>query len=110
MQLRTALITSATLCLLSFGAQAADNAYNISIKDHKFIPDTVEIPANTKVKLIVKNEDKTPEEFESHDLKREKVIPGGATAKISVGPLTPGEYKFFGEFNEKTAQGKLVVK
>jgi len=70
----------------------------------------VEIPVDTKVKLIVKNEDKTPEEFESHDFKREKIIPGGTTAKILVGPLKAGEYKFFGEFNPKTAQGKLVVK
>ncbi len=84
--------------------------YKITIKDHKFIPDIVEIPAQTKIKLLVKNEDSTPEEFESHDFKREKIIPGGTEAKILVGPLAPGEYKFFGEFNEKTAQGKLVVK
>jgi len=84
--------------------------FNIDIKDHKFIPETVEIPANTKVKLLVKNLDKTPEEFESHDFNREKVIPGNSEANIFVGPLKPGEYKFFGEFNPATAQGKLVVK
>ena len=84
--------------------------FKLSIKDHIFNPETLEIPADTKVKLIVKNEDKTPEEFESHDFKREKIIPGGATATISVGPLKPGEYKFFGEFNPKTAQGKILVK
>jgi hypothetical protein len=84
--------------------------FTINIKEHKFDPDTLEIPADKKVKLLVKNLDKTPEEFESHDFNREKVIPGNSEATILVGPLKPGEYKFFGEFNQKTAQGKLIAK
>ena len=110
MKLRSTLMMSAALALFSLSAQAATPEYHITIKDHKFEPATIEIPANTKIKLIVKNEDATPEEFESHDFKREKIIAGNSTAKIMVDPLAPGEYKFFGEFNEKTAQGKLVVK
>lgn len=102
-------LLTATL-LVASAALAETPEYKITIKDHKFSPDVVEIPADTKVKLVVKNEDKTPEEFESHDFNREKVIPGGATASIYVGPLKTGEYKFFGEFNEATAQGKLIVK
>ncbi len=82
----------------------------IVIKNHKFVPATITIPADTKVKLLVKNEDPTPEEFESHSLNREKVIPGNSKAVIFVGPLPPGEHKFFGEFNEATAQGTLIVK
>ena len=96
--------------LVSASAFAADNEYTLVLKDHKFTPDVLEIPANTKVKLIVKNEDATPAEFESDDFKREKIIKGNSEAKISVGPLKAGEYAFFDEFNEKTAQGKLVVK
>ncbi len=93
------------------GEQAKDTQeFLISIKDHKFEPAEVTIPADTKVVLKVKNEDTTPEEFESHDFNREKIIKGGKEAKINVGPLKPGEYKFFGEFNPKTAQGKLIVK
>ncbi len=111
MKLRSFALASTVLCLMSVNASAADvPEYNLSIKDHKFVPELVEIPANTKVKLIVKNEDATAEEFESHDLKREKIIKGGSTGKISIGPLAAGEYKFFGEFHEKTAQGKIVVK
>jgi len=79
------------------------------IKDHRFEPVTVKVPANTKVMLVVENRDATPEEFESHDLHREKVIAGGKTAKIAVGPLKPGTYKFVGEFHEDTAQGAVVV-
>jgi hypothetical protein len=69
----------------------------------------VKVPANKKVKLVVHNQDTTPEEFESHSLKREKVIPGGAKATILVGPLKPGRYDFFGEFHEATAKGVLVA-
>ncbi len=89
--------------------QAKNDEYTIIIKDHKFSPSELTIPADKKIKLIVDNQDSTPEEFESHDLKREKIIPGNKKAIINIGPLTPGEYKFFGEFNEKTAQGVIKV-
>lgn len=105
------VLTVAALALISTAALADEpKVFEIKIKDHKFDPSTVEIPAGEKVKLLVKNLDKTPEEFESHDFNREKVIPGGSEANIFVGPLDKGEYSFFGEFNPKTAQGKLVVK
>lgn len=79
------------------------------IKDHKFAPAELRVPAATKVMLVIENQDPTPEEFESHDLHREKVIAGNRTAKIPVGPLKPGSYKFFGEFNQDTAQGVLIA-
>ena len=96
--------------ITSFIAAAELPVYEISIKDHMFSPDTIEIPAGTKVKLLVKNQDPSPEEFESHELNREKIIPGNSEATIFIGPLDPGEYGFFGEFNEATAQGKIIVK
>ncbi len=97
--------------LFSVAAVAADiPVYEIIIKDHKFSPAVVEIPAHTKVKLLVINKDNTPEEFESYELKREKIIAGNSKAFIFINPLEPGEYPFFGEFNEATAQGKLIAK
>lgn len=109
MRLHTLAAVAATLIALPALADEPQT-FTISIKDHKFDPATIEAPADKKFKLLVKNLDATPEEFESHDFKREKIIPGNSEATISVGPLKPGEYKFFGEFNEKTAQGKLIVK
>ncbi len=106
MQFIVALIA---LCALFSPAFAEVPEYTIVIKNHKFEPATLEIPADTKVKLIVDNQDPTPEEFESHDFKREKVIKGNAKATINVGPLKAGEYKFFGEFHEATAQGTLIA-
>jgi len=96
--------------LFALPAFADDATYTLVIKEHKFEPATLEIPAGKKIKLHVDNQDPTPEEFESHDLHREKIIRGNSKAVIFVGPLEPGEYKFFGEFNEATAQGKLIVK
>ena len=84
--------------------------FEIVIKNHKFEPATLEVPANKKVKLIVKNQDPTPEEFESYELNREKVIAGNTQAIIFVGPLDPGTYPYFGEFNQATAQGKIIAK
>jgi hypothetical protein len=83
--------------------------FELEIQDHLFQPEELRIPANTKVKLVVYNRDSTPEEFESYELNREKVIMGGRKANIFIGPLEPGIYPFFGEFNPKTAQGRVVV-
>ena len=68
------------------------------------------VPVGQKIKLVVENRDATPEEFESKDLSREKVIPGKTSATIFIGPLKAGSYKFFGEYNEKTAKGVIVAK
>jgi hypothetical protein len=90
-------------------AAAAEPEFALVIRNHRFEPTELKVPAGQRVKLIVHNQDSTPEEFESHSLNREKVIPGGAKATIFIGPLKPGRYTFFGEFNEKTAQGAVVA-
>jgi hypothetical protein len=91
-------------------AQAADDTFTIAIQDHRFDPPELVVPAGKKIKLVVENRDATPEEFESHDLNREKVIAGKSSATIWIGPLSPGRYPYFGEFNDKTAQGVIVAK
>lgn len=99
------------LMSLSLGAFAAgEPEFKLTIENHKFSPDRIEVPVGKKVKLIVENKDATPEEFESDKLKIEKVIPGKSKATIFVGPLKAGEYPFAGEFNEKTAKGVIVAK
>jgi hypothetical protein len=98
--------------ILAGGANLAaqEPTYTLVIKDHKFQPAEIEIPAGQKITLLVKNEDPTPEEFESNQLRREKVIPGGQQATVYIGPLKPGKYEFFGDFNPKTARGQIIVK
>ena len=65
--------------------------------------------ANTKFKIIVENLDNTIEEFESDDLKKEKLIGAGKKITLQISPLKAGEYKFYGDFHQKTAQGKIIV-
>lgn len=90
-------------------AQAADLELSMTIKNHMFEPSVLKVPANQRIKLTVQNLDTTPEEFESHALNREKVIPAGAKAVLYLGPLKPGRYEFMGEFNPATAKGVVVA-
>ncbi len=106
--LRLVLLTAMFLYgSLSF---AEEPSFDITIKDHRFTPSEITIPKDTKVWLAIINQDATVEEFESHDLHREKIIPGNSRAIIRVGPLQPGKYRFVGEFHEDTAHGTLIVK
>ena len=91
-------------------ALAQEQTVVLRIVDHKFIPAELTVPAGKKIKLVVKNEDATAEEFESTTLRREKVIAGKSEGVVYIGPLSPGRYEFFGEFNPKTARGFVVVK
>lgn len=79
------------------------------IKDHKFEPEIIKLPAGKKIRLIIHNQDSTIEEFESKDLKREKIILPKSKTAIILAPLNPGEYEFFGEFHEDTARGKIII-
>ncbi len=93
-----------------FGAHGfALEKVKIIIKDHKFQPEIVKVPAGVKILLLVENQDETVEEFESFSLNREKIVRGGKTIKVFLPPLSPGEYDFFGEFHMETAKGKVVA-
>ena len=112
MQYKQKLASTLIALLLGFtatGASTAELELALVIKNHCFEPVELKVPANQRVKLVVHNQDSTPEEFESHSLNREKVIPGGAKATIFIGPLKPGRYPFVGEYNEATAKGVVVV-
>jgi plastocyanin len=103
-----ALLGFALLLALSpAGAQA--QSFTITIKDHKFTPSEIKIPANKRVQFTVVNDDPTPEEFESKEMKVEKVIPSKTKAVVRIGPLKPGRYSFVGEFHEATAKGTVIA-
>ena len=110
-QIFTAVATA--LLPVAFAATvlaADDGAVHIVIKNHRFIPSEVTVPAGKRVELIVENQDPTPEEFESNDLRREKIVVGHGKISVWVGPLPAGTYGFYGDYNKKTAQGKLIAK
>ena len=104
------LITALVIALsAATGASAAEPEWLLVIKNHRFEPAELKVPAGQRIKLVVHNQDSTPEEFESHALNREKVVPAGAKATVYIGPLKPGRYAFFGEYNEATAKGVVIA-
>lgn len=90
-------------------AWAAETEFALIIKNHAFEPDTLIVPAGERIKLVVKNEDGTREEFESEELHIEKIVGGGKSITVFIGPLKPGTYEFVGEFHEDSAKGKLIA-
>lgn len=94
--------------LLPLVAFAADADTTLTIKDHRFQPSEFTIASGKKVKLVVRNQDGLPAEFESSDLSREVIVPGHGEVTIYVGPLEPGTYQFFNDFNHDM-QGSIVV-
>lgn len=103
-----ALLLALTISLFASTANADDP--QLIIKDHKFQPDRLEVPAGVKFKLMVRNNDPTAEEFESFQLNREKIVPPGKEIPVFLGPLDRGEYPFFGDFHQDTAKGVIVAK
>jgi plastocyanin len=89
--------------------QAAEPELLLVIKNHRFEPAELKVPSGQRIKLVVHNQDATPEEFESHSLNREKLVPAGSKTTIYIGPLKPGSYAFYGEYNEATAKGAVVA-
>ncbi len=91
--LRRLLAALPLLALAAVPAAAADPVH-LTIKDHHFQPEHVTVPAGRRVPIEVTNIDPTPEEFESGDLRVEKIVVPGSTIRVFVGPLQPGTYKF----------------
>jgi hypothetical protein len=104
-------IAGAGLALLGVltQVQAAEPEVLLVIREHRFEPAEVKVPANQRVKLVVHNQDAKAEEFESHALNREKVVPARSKVTIFIGPLKPGRYPFVGEYNEATAKGVVIA-
>lgn len=105
---RFAAVLLAALPLTALAAGEPELA--LTIENHRFVPERIEVPAGRKVKVTVENKDATPEEFDSDELRVEKVIPGRSKGIVFLGPLKPGEYKFTGEYHSSTAKGVVVAK
>jgi len=99
---------------LAAGAAApalADDAapVQITLKDHKFDPAEPTVPAGKPIVIQLANQDATPAEFESKELRVEKVVAGGGSITVKVRALKPGRYRFFDDYHEATTQGFLVA-
>ena len=110
---RSAFVSILAILLTTAGLPvAADElpTFTLTLKNNRFDQELLEVPSARKMVLVIKNLDSTAEEFESKDLKLEKIVPAGKEIRLNVGPLKPGQYKFVGEYHEKTAHGVLVAK
>lgn len=99
------------LFLVSTVAQADDMpTYKVLMKDGRIYPEAVEVAANVRFRLEVKNEGPGATEFESLELKKELVLAPGVTRTMVFFPLKPGTYKFFDDFHPETGQARIVAK
>ena len=106
------------LLLVVFGLFLASTAaiaddmptFRLLMKDGRIFPETLEVPANTRFRLEVRNDGPGAAEFESLELKKELVLAPGVTRSLVFFPMKPGTYKFFDDFHPETAQGRIVAK
>lgn len=87
----------------------AEEPLTVVLKNHRFEPSEIHVKANTRTQLLVKNQDETAEEFDSTDLRVEKVIAGGREGTVRLPALAPGRYNFIGEFHADTAKGVVIA-
>jgi plastocyanin len=104
------LAVAAFLITQPLGAMAEPITYQLTAKDGYFLPETITVPAGEKFRIVITNAGKSPEEFESIELRKETVLAPGVTRTVVFAPMKPGTYKFFGDFHPDTAKGQIVVK
>jgi plastocyanin len=107
--MRAFVLAALLVTALATAAFADDPVVTITLKDHQFEPSEVPVPAGSKVKLQVSNEQSTTAEFESRVLHFEKIVTAGGQITVFVGPLNPGSYEFYDDFHSAT-RGHLIVK
>jgi hypothetical protein len=109
LQLLKTLLAATLLGVYSLSPAHATDAFALTLKDHQFAPTELQVPANERFRIEVENRDPTPAEFESTDLHVEKIVVGGGRITVSVGPLRPGTYHFFDDYNPDTTKGTIVA-
>lgn len=102
--------TGCVLMMASLSLHAAELlTFQLEMKDGTLKPARIEVPAGQKIKIEIHNTGASPVEFESIQLRKEKVLAPGASSFVVIAPMQPGEYKFFDDFHA-SAQGVIVVK
>jgi hypothetical protein len=107
MKLRPILLAAA---LYAGPAQAELPTYTVVAKDGRLTPVTLAVPAGVRFKIVIRNEGREPIEFESLQLRKEKVLAPGAQSFVVIAPLKPGKYDYFDEFHPDTSKGRIVAK
>ncbi len=98
------------LASVAGAAAAADAPQEIplTIDKNQFQPNEVKVKANAPFVLVITNKSAKAAEFESKDLRVEKVVPAGKTVNVRIRALKPGAYSFLDDFNQQ-ATGRIVA-
>ncbi len=110
LRLHLAGVTALTLLLAAHRESLAQDVptFRLMLRNGRFDPAEVVVPAGTRFLLVVRNENAVAAEFESKGLNAEKIISAGREATIRVGALDAGRYVFENEF-DRAAQGVIVA-
>ena len=106
-------LAAALMSALFFGGVSAavaapePHVVTLTLKDHRFTPESVEVPAGQRIRIDLINQDAATEEFDSEDLHVEKDVTPNGKVSFVVGPLKPGSYSFMGELHADTASGTI---
>lgn len=99
---------------MAFAAASAalaeeDPVFRIDFKDGVVTPRRLEVPAHRRFSLDLHNIGETPAEFESRELRKEKVLAPGSNSVLVIRTLEPGEYDFFDDFHPDAPSAILVA-
>jgi uncharacterized protein (DUF58 family) len=112
--LRNVAAISLAALFLALGAARPraeeEPVFTIEFKDGKVTPQRLEVPANRRFQLNLVNNGDTPAEFESNELRKEKVLAPKTTSILVFRTLDPGEYPFFDDFHPDAPQAVLMAK
>ncbi|MCQ8240149.1 cupredoxin domain-containing protein [Acetobacteraceae bacterium KSS12] len=102
---------AAVLLAVPFLTARADEplVFKLTLKNHKFQPDHLDVPTGQRFRIQLTNNDDTTDEFESYDMKFEKIVTVGSTVTVRAGPLHPGTYKFFDDYHPESAVGTVTA-
>ena len=103
------MFTIAVLAIVPLSAGVAAEPVQLTLKDHQFVPAKVSVAAGKRFRIEVANQDATPAEFESSDLRAEKIVVPGGKIAVMAGPLKPGTYSFYDDYHPDAARGTVVV-
>jgi heme/copper-type cytochrome/quinol oxidase subunit 2 len=103
------IVVATLLALLRSAGADPPTLVKLTIKDHHFVPNQVTVPAGQRFRIELSNQDDTTDEFESYDMKFEKIVVPGGTIAVFAGPLHPGTYKFFDDYHPDQATGTVVA-
>jgi hypothetical protein len=84
--------------------------YRLTAREGRFEPAELVVPQGQKFRLEITNAGRDPVEFESVELRKEKVLAPGVSSSLVFRPLDAGRYRFFDDFHQTTGQGAIVAR